>query len=122
VRVRKLTATNDYSFGQSQNNFLVNSPAAVAQIIETNLGLFSGEWYLDQTLGMPWLQGVIGKYSQATADLTVQTFIRNIPFVTDIETYESIDTQSNRNYSATTTVDTQFGVTNPITVTNQQEL
>lgn len=119
MRVRKLTADYDYSFGQSQNDFLVDSPAAVAQIIETSLNLFLGEWYLDQTQGMPWLQGVIGKYSQATADLTVQGYIASITDVTDIENYISSDDQGPRRYSATATVITPFGETD---ISIEQEL
>jgi hypothetical protein len=119
MRVRKLTSNYDYSFGQGANDFLVNSPAAVAQIIETSLNLFLGEWYLNQTLGMPWLEGVIGKYSQGTADLTVQTYILGVLDVVDIEKYTSTNTQSTRNYSATAVVDTSFGET-PISI--EQEL
>ena len=120
MRVRQLTSTYDYAFGQSQNNFLVNSPAAVAQIVQTSLLLFLGEWYLDATLGIPWFEGVIGKYSQATADLTVQDYISQIQDVTNIPSYQSIDTQSNRSYLANATIDTTFGTTE-IEISNEQE-
>lgn len=111
MRVRKLTDDYDYSFGQSQKNFLIDSPAAVAQIVETSLNLFLGEWYLDQTQGMPWLEGVIGKYSKSTADLTVQTFIASIPNVTEINEYQSESDQGPRTYSAQATISTPFGET-----------
>jgi hypothetical protein len=62
---------------------------------------------------MPWLEGVIGKYSESTADLTVQTYIAAIPNVTDISNYESVSVK--RRYTASATVDTPFGKT-PIAI------
>lgn len=110
MRVRALTANYDYAFGQSQNNFLVNSAQAVAQIVETNFNLWLGEWYLDVTQGMPWTEGVVdAKVSQAEADATVQAYLANIPNVTDISDFSSTDDQSDRLYSATASIDTPYG-------------
>lgn len=120
MRVRKLTSTFDYAFGNSQDDFLVNSPAAVAQIVNTSLLLFLAEWYLDTTQGMPWLEGVIGKHNQATADATVQDFILGVQDVTGIGSFVSVDTQSNRLYAASADIDTAFGPTS-IDITNEQD-
>lgn len=117
MTVRTLSPTGDMTFGQSELNFLSNSPATVAQVVQTSLLLWLGEWYLDLTLGMPWIQGVLGKHNQETADVTVQDYILNIQGVTDIEEYASIDQQNIRLYKATSTIDTLYGPT-PIDVAN----
>ena len=117
MTVRQLSPTGDFTFGQSQLNFLSNSPQAVAQVVQTSLLLWLGEWYLDQTLGMPWIQGVLGKHNQATADITVQDYILGVQGVTDITKYASIDQQDPRLYKAAGTLDTLYGRT-PIDIAN----
>lgn len=118
MRVRQLSPSGDFTFGASQLNFLVNSPAAVGQIVRTSLLLFLGEWYLDTSIGMPWIQGVLGKHNQATADLTVQDYILGVQGVTDIVEYTSVGEQPQRVYLASCTIDTQFGKTQ-VQVANQ---
>lgn len=120
MRVRKLTDTYDYSFGNSQLDFLVNTPAAVAQIVQTSFLLFLGEWYLDNTQGMPWLEGVIGKHNLSTADATVQDFALGVQDVTDIASFVSVDTQTDRRYAANMDLNTTFGPTT-VQVTNEQD-
>ncbi len=134
MRVRQLSPSGDMTFGSSQNNFLVDSPAAVAQVVMTTLGLWQGEWYLDTTAGTPYLEGVIGLHSQTEADMTIQSQIQGIeviissnnvpagatpgqlvPAVTSIINYES--TRENKNYSATCTLNTIYGPT-PLQISN----
>jgi hypothetical protein len=116
--VRKLSPTGDFTFGASQLNFLVNSPAAVGQVVRTSFLLWLGEWYLDTTLGMPWIQGVLGKHNQATADVTVQDYALSVTDVTDISAFTSIDTPDVRLYTASMTIDTLYGKT-AVQITNQ---
>jgi hypothetical protein len=118
MRVRKLSPTGDFTFGSSQLNFLVNTPAAVGQIVKTSLLLWLGEWYLDTSVGMPWIQGVLGKHNLATADLTVQDYILGVPGVTDISVYTSVGEQPQRVYLANCSIDTQYGKTQ-VQVANQ---
>ena len=54
LRVRKLDQNGDFSFGHGYQNFWQDSSEAVAQIIKTRLLLFTGEWWLDRSEGMPW--------------------------------------------------------------------
>lgn len=117
--VRQLSPTGDFTFGQSQLNFLSNSPEAVAQVVQTSLLLWLGEWYLDVTKGMPWIQGVLGKHNLATADVTVQDYILSVQGVTDISQYASIDQPDQRLYQATSTIDTLYGPT-PVDVSNSK--
>lgn len=121
MTVKRLSNTGDYTFGNSQLDFLSNSPETVAQVIKTALLLWLGEWYLDVTLGMPWIQGVLGKHNQSIADVTVQDYILGVQGVTAIQQYLSIAQEDIRKYLATARIDTQYGTT-PIQVANQQQL
>lgn len=121
MTVRKLSPTGDFRFGNSQLDFMSNSPQTVAQVVQTSLLLWLGEWYLDIEAGMPWIQGVFGKHNKNTADVTVQDYILNVQGVTDIETYNSIDVADVRLYQATATINTIYGRT-PVDILNAVEL
>lgn len=120
MRVKRLSPTGDYTFGNSQLDFLANSPECVAQVVETSLLLWLGEWYLDLLLGMPWVQGVLGKHNQSTADVTVQDYILGIQGVTGIESYLSVANTEQRKYLAQTRIDTLYGPTD-IDVANERD-
>jgi hypothetical protein len=111
MTIRQLSPTGDYTFGNSQLDFISNTPQVIAQLVQTSLLLWLGEWYLDVTAGMPWEQGVLGKHNQATADVTVQDYILGVQGVSDISGFTSVDTQSNRQYSASAVLDTIYGPT-----------
>jgi hypothetical protein len=117
VTVRALSNTGDMTFGNSAGNFYSNVPAAVGQIVQTSLLLWIGEWNYDTSQGMTWLQGVLGKHNQATADLTIQDFVLNITGVVNIANFQSVDTQSDRNYLATFLLNTVYGPT-PVQIAN----
>lgn len=118
MRVRKLSPTGDYQFGNGLLDFWIDQPEAVAQIVQTSFLLWLGEWYLDVTQGMPWFEGVLGKHNQATADLTVQDYALNIQGVTDIQNFSSSSDQNPRLYTASFLLDTIFGPT-PVTIANE---
>lgn len=111
MTVRKLSPLGDFQFGNSQLDFESNTPAAVAQVVKTSLLLWLGEWYLDVTVGMPWIQGVLGKHNRSTADVTVQDYILNVQGVTSIESYESIEQSDPRKYEASGRINTVYGPT-----------
>lgn len=118
MQVRKLSPTGDFTFGNGSKNFWVNVPETVGQIVQTSLLLWLGEWYLDVTQGMPWIQGVLGKHNQATADATIQDYINNIQGVTDISAFTSDDNQNSRKYTGEVTIDTVYGPTT-VQIANQ---
>ncbi|MFW3086591.1 hypothetical protein ACN6UI_27150, partial [Klebsiella aerogenes] len=55
MRYRREDDDGDYTFGQGDDTWLVNSPEAVAQAIKTRFLLWYGEWFLDTTEGTPWI-------------------------------------------------------------------
>ncbi|WP_175788105.1 hypothetical protein [Burkholderia cenocepacia] len=111
MRYRKLDAYGDYVFGGSANDFLVNSPDAVAQAVITRLRLLRGEWFLDTTVGMPWETDVIGKNTQGTADAAIRACILGTIGVTEITAYASSLDSATRKLTVTATITTLYGTT-----------
>ena len=111
MRYRKLTATGDYTFGHGKLDFLIDSPATVAQAISTALKLFQGEWFLDITAGMPWSTQVLGYGTQALYDTAIKAKILSISGVKSILSYSSFLNRSSRGLSVSVVVDTIFGQT-----------
>lgn len=89
MRVRALDANGDMTFGQSATNFLINSPAAVAQCINTRLGLIKGEWFLDTAEGTDWGGKILGRQPKAGYDAEIRRVILGTPGVTQITAYSS---------------------------------
>lgn len=94
MRYREMTAGGDYRFG-GFNQFLIDSPEAVAQAINTRLKLYAGQWFLDTTEGTDWYGSVLGVGTQGIRDLELQNRILNTPGVLNIVNYQSnIDRRS----------------------------
>jgi hypothetical protein len=115
MRVRALSPTGDFQFGNSLQDFLIDEPATVGQIVQTTLLLWEGEWYLDTSLGVPYPESILGKHSQQTADTTIRDTVLNVLGVVDIASYESEINNSGtvppRAYSVAMTIDTVYGPT-----------
>lgn len=112
MRVRALSPTGDMTFGQGSLNYYANLPITVAQVVQTSLKLWLGEWYLNINAGTPWLEGVVGKHDEQTADLTIQTQIANSQGVVSLNTYSSTINPTTRQYSSIAAgLQTQYGPT-----------
>lgn len=109
MRYRVLSPTGDYTFGQGPGEFLVNSPAAVAQAIGTRLRLWLGEWFLDLTVGVPWITQVVGTGTSGIRDMVIRTAILNTEGVLSIVSYSSSLDTENRLFSVNATVGTVYG-------------
>ena len=110
MRVRAQDANGDMIFGHSQQDFLINSIPAVAQIIETTLRLVLGEWYQDLSVGVPYLSGVLGYQNKDTADQTLISQVTALQWVTGLANWQSTIDPTTRKYSSVSaTVYTQFG-------------
>ncbi len=78
----------------------------VAQLLYTRFKMFQGEWFLDTTLGFPWLQLVLGK---KTPQGIVAQLFRNV--ITGCPGIASLD-QFNMNFiSGTRTAKPTFSCT-----------
>lgn len=111
MRYRKLDSNGDYTFGQASGNFLINIPEAVAQAVQTRLGLIEGEWFLDTTQGTPYNSKILGAGHIATYDAAIQDVILNTTGVESITQYSSVYDPINRAASITATIDTIYGST-----------
>ena len=112
MRYRKLTNTGDYSFGNSQLDFYVNSPQAVDQVVLTALRLWLGEFFINTNAGMPYIEGVLGYHSQAEADATTIAYIGQQQGVVNVVSFESKIDPDTRNYSVVNCViNTLYGQT-----------
>lgn len=111
MRVRAMSSSGDMTFGSGEANFLVNSAAAVAQLLQTRMALWTGQWFLDLTEGTPYSTQILGKNTQTTYDNAIITRILETPNVNAITAYESNLNTATRALTWTATLDTTFGQT-----------
>ncbi|WCS27224.1 hypothetical protein LOK46_10525 [Methylobacterium sp. NMS14P] len=112
LRVRKVDANGDRVFGGNQAAFLRNSPEAVAQICESRLNLWTGQWYLDRTSGTPYETDVLGYRTESVRDLVMQARILETPGVSGLVAYSSTTDRNTRTFTPTAEVATIFGASN----------
>lgn len=112
LRVRKVDANGDRVFGGDQAAFLRNEPAAVAQICESRLNLWTRQWYLDLNEGTPYETDVLGFRTEATRDAVLQARILSTPGVADLASYSSALNRQIRAFAPVAVVDTVFSATN----------
>lgn len=108
MKYRALSPSGDYVFGQGLSEFLVNSPQAVAQAVQTRLGLFTGEWFLDQTEGTPYAAEILGTSTQPLYDQAIQERIIGTQGVQSLDDYASFLDQS-RKLSVACMITTIYG-------------
>lgn len=109
MRYRALDADGDYTFGQGQAEFLVDTPETVGQAVLTRLALWTGEWFLDLLEGTPYSTQVLGENTKPTYDQAIQERIIETPGVTAITEYASL--LQGRALSITATISTLYGST-----------
>ena len=109
MRYRKLSSDGDYVFGSGKNDFLVNSPEAVAQAILTRLKLWLGEWFADTSDGTGWNQSIVGKQSKNLYELTLHQRVLETPGVKSIVDFQSALDPDARRLTVSMTVNTIFG-------------
>jgi hypothetical protein len=111
MRYRKLDADGDYSFGNQQGDFYIDSAEGVAQSVKTRLSLFTGEWFLDTSDGTPWRTEVLGKYTKDAYDAVIKDRVLSTPGVTLIASYISSFDADARTLTVRLTIATQYGET-----------
>jgi len=109
MRYRALDADGDMTFGRGADNYLVDSPEAVAQAVLTRLLLRTGEWFLDVTEGTPYEGSILGFGTDDTYDQAIKERILDTEGVTEITAYSS--TLQNRALTITATISTLYGQT-----------
>lgn len=116
MRYRREDDEGDYTFGQGDDTWLINSPETVAQAIKTRFLLWYGQWFLDTTEGTPWIQSVLGKQKPETYNLAIRQRILETQGVNSIKSFDTTLNTSSRRVVFTATIDTIYGTT---TVTSE---
>lgn len=111
MRYRKLSADGDYTFGNGQENFYINTPEGVGQSVKTRLLLWIGEWFLDIDEGVPYMQAIIGKKTKQEADIAIQERILSTEGVTELLDFQSEIDPDTRKISMSCSIDTIYGPT-----------
>lgn len=106
---RKLDEDGDYTFGGNGNSFYRNDPLGVSQSVITRLRLWENEWFLDINEGMPYIGGVMGKYTLEDVDSIVKERIINTEGVIEITSYQSSFNPDLRKFSVSVTISTLYG-------------
>lgn len=116
MRYRREDDDGDYTFGQGDDTWLINSPETVAQAVKTRFLLWYGQWFLDTTEGTPWIQSVLGKQKPETYNLAIRQRILETQGVNSIQSFDTTLNTSSRRVVFTATIDTIYGTT---TVTSE---
>lgn len=68
---------------------LVSGVAETVQFLQQSLRLFLGEWFLDETRGVPWLDQIFVKNPDAVLiDSTLKTFILSLPGILQLTAFD----------------------------------
>ncbi|WP_158780590.1 hypothetical protein [Pantoea sp. BAV 3049] len=111
MRYRREDADGDYTFGQGDDTWLINSPETVAQAVKTRFLLWYGQWFLDTTEGTPWIQSVLGKQRPEVYNLAIRQRILETQGVNSITAFDTTLNTSSRRVIFTATIDTIYGTT-----------
>lgn len=111
MRYRKLDEDGDYTFGNNQADFWINTPEAVGQAVETRLGLPTGEWFLDNTIVTPYDPDVLGAGTGPFYDAALRDVIIGTIGVNGLEQYSSSLDHVTRELTVEATVNTVYGQT-----------
>lgn len=108
MRVRRVDENGDAVFGGDQAAFLRNSPEAVAQVVESRLNLWQGQWYMDLSDGTPYEQNILGRYTANVRDAVLQARILGSPGVRQIKTYSGAYDSGPRQYTVSVEIETAY--------------
>lgn len=101
----------DMQFGVGASGFYINEPNAVAQSVLTRLRLWRGTWFLDENEGVPYIGGVVGRQSLASAEGVIRRAILKTEGVTSIESMSITLDPDERSYKVEATINTIYGTT-----------
>lgn len=80
--------TGDVYLDDDGNIAMVTDAHAIGQHVRQRLGAYRGEWFLDTTAGLPWLNDILGKvYDPAIAEALVKAEILDTEGVTEITSF-----------------------------------
>lgn len=107
----KLNSSNDITIGDDGDLTLTTTRTEMcAQTLTITLNTFQGEWFLDTSFGIPYIQEIIGvARKKSIADRIFLSAIADNAYVDSIESYTSTYDRDERYYTMTVTVTTSEG-------------
>jgi len=80
--------TNDLYFDSDGGLVMVTDAEAVGQHARERLQTFAGEWFLDTTIGVPWLTQILAqRYDPALAEAVTKAVLLGTDGVTGISSF-----------------------------------
>lgn len=110
MRVRALDSTGDWTYGQGQNNYLVDLPA-VSQNIQTRVLSFLGDCFFDLSAGIDWFT-FLGSKNEIALNLAIAAVILNTTYVTGLAQLSIDLDHDTRVFSVTYRVQTGYSTLN----------
>jgi hypothetical protein len=81
-------STNDLALEADGRLSVVHDALAIGQHVRQRLMTFEGEWFLDTTAGVPWLDRILGRgYDPALAEAVVKAEVLATDGVTEITSF-----------------------------------
>ena len=112
IAMRKIDANHDPIAGAGANAFVYDLDA-VAQLIQTRLLMFTGEWWANLIDGLPLFQKILGVAGAGKANDVVSGIIQNritgTPYVLELQDITTIYQPNARSFSFSCSVITSFG-------------
>lgn len=85
----RLSATHDLAVSRTGDLVLVDGLQRVQQQIKVTLLTFLGEWFLDTTFGIPYLESIMIKApNRAEIEAIIRTKVREVPGVVRVPSVE----------------------------------
>lgn len=108
------TVTHDLVFGENGDLQLLDGARQVAQQIKITLLAFLGEWFLDTSFGVPYLEAVLVKNpNPAVLNALFRRAILDVPGVTRIRSLRLDFDRQRRTLLVTFEAETPEGLTGP---------
>lgn len=110
----RLDADNDIDFSTGTAVWIGGARApdtrldAIAQHVRTRLQLFQGEWFLDDRVGVPWFQRILGRKGvRDVASQILRSVVAGTPGIVKVDRFDlSIDSDRHAEVSFSATADT----------------
>jgi|TARA_R110002126_G_scaffold34517_8_gene106831 hypothetical protein len=109
----KLTVENDIEIINGKLNLVATKDELVVQLVKIAIGTYQGEWYLDNTIGVPYYQSILKKgVNKVLVDSIFRRVISDTRGVARILKFES--TVNNYEYNMSFTFQSETGTISSI--------
>lgn len=105
MKIRNIDKNNDWTFGQSQSNYVRDAYAVILDI-KLKLQEWYNDCYFDLTAGIDWKERLGSKNQKELLDIDIQTVVANVDGVLSINNFDSY--VDNRHYHCSFSVYQQY--------------